>query len=744
MSIEKKKTKLKIKKGEMLILFFIFSWTLSAHTWENIGPEGGYFKEFTFHPDSSSVLYAGSDDGGGVWKSSDRGTTWSLLTPDFPNMTGWSIVIDKENPDIIYVCEMYGRYGLLKSTDGGNSWEQKTKGLNSAYEKMVSDLVIKNGDTLFISTGTIRNFTPPRPGNGVFLSYDGGENWEKAGLQGLTVRCIDKNSYGTIFAGTEDSGLWYTEDNGKNWYQHKDIGTTSTIKEIEVKDSVIVVASSEGVFLSTNDGIDFINTGLAGDLNFDINIYKISPYIEIYCSTFSGLKKYSTLTSEWESVSDTLIDNQWIIGLGSKETDIYIGLFSNSPIVKSEDGGTTWEKIPSPFATEINDIYVDPLNSDRIITCLLGTYNIGGNFNNRCIYSTEDGGISWVRKGPKAHALCLAVNPLNEKEFYLGTFSSGLFKTFDTFDNYINLIPGNKLISDVAVSNIDTNVILVSTYDLDLRTASIKRSVDGGKSFLDVSNIFANRLLFNIENNDTIYAATLNGIYISVDNGITWTPWFLEGEKILSIYYNRHTLFAGTDKGDLYMIKNKKVKNISGPWEKPIELKSIYSINNKLFIGLNGAEKDTTYQLNGGIWMSSDTGSTWIDITNSMTSTNIYGNNVITSDGIDLYVGTYGGGIFKSKGLSLGVKESINRNTEIEIMPDYTDNSSHLFRIISKIGITTIKIFNLSGQDVTLYTDITIENQIAEIDISKLPGGTYFVFIKNNRHKTIYKKIYKQ
>ncbi len=191
------------------------------------------------------------------------------------------------------------------------------------------------------------------------------------------------------------------------------------------------------------------------------------------------------------------------------------------------------------------------------------------------------------------------------------------------------------------------------------------------------------------------------------------------------------------------MIKNKEVNNISGPWQKPIELKSIYSVNNKLFIGLNGAEKDTTYELNGSIWMSSDTGSTWIDITNSMPSTNVYGNNVITSDGIDLYVGTYGGGIFKSKGLSLGVKESVDRDTEIEIFPAYTHNTSVLFKIISRTGgIRNIKIINLSGQDVTSYSHIKIENQMAEIDISKLAKGTYIIKIIT-KEEIVLKKVVK-
>ena len=51
---------------------------LIGQAWQQIGPEGGYFKEFIFHPSNSSILYAGSNDGGGIWKTTNNGVNWSL------------------------------------------------------------------------------------------------------------------------------------------------------------------------------------------------------------------------------------------------------------------------------------------------------------------------------------------------------------------------------------------------------------------------------------------------------------------------------------------------------------------------------------------------------------------------------------------------------------------------------------------------------------------------------------------
>ena len=95
------------------LLISVLGW---SQFWENIGPEGGFFKDFVIHPHTPSTVYAGSDDGGGVWKSEDGGDSWTLLTGDFPNFTGWHIEMDLEHPDTLYFSEIYGRYG--KSMDG--------------------------------------------------------------------------------------------------------------------------------------------------------------------------------------------------------------------------------------------------------------------------------------------------------------------------------------------------------------------------------------------------------------------------------------------------------------------------------------------------------------------------------------------------------------------------------------------------------------------------------------------------
>ena len=721
------------------ILLINITLSLFSQNWQQIGPYGGYFKEFTFYPNNSSIIYAGSDDGGGIWKSSDSGSTWSLLTADYPNMTGWKITIDENSPNTIYACDVYSRYGILKSTDGGSTWSNPINGLNSEKDKMVSGLSILSNDTLIISTGESATTTPPRPGNGVFRSFDGGISWNAGGLQNMTIPCIDNNVFGTIFAGTEDHGLFYSNDYGDTWTIHPDVSSTAICHEIDIKDSIILIGTNSGVYLSTNYGINFSNIGLSGDFNFDVTIHQIQPNIEVYSSTINGLQHYSSATSSWTVENDPEFAGQLVIGIQSDGSNIFTSTFSNYLIIKSSDGGNTWSTIPnSPICTELNALFVDPLNNSRILTGMMGSYNYGASFNKSALRETDDGGMTWLSKGPNAHALTITANPQNSNSMYLGTYSSGLFKTYDSFNTYSNLIAGNKLIGDIAISNVDTNIILISEVDLDLFTASIKRSIDGGNTFTISSNVVAHRITFNSNNNDTIYAATDNGIFISIDNGISWSPWLLNGETILSLLYTNGVLYAGNNLGTLYQIENSIATDISGAWQTPLELKSIYSINNQLFVGLSGAEKDTTYNLFGSIWQKDINGTIWTEITDQMTSTNVYGNNVIKSDGNELYVGTYGGGIFKSNGLSLNIQNNIE-SKEFNIFPN---PSSNYINITSDTQtINNLKIFNSLGQDVTNLVDCSSDKKNSiYLDLFKLKTGIYILKINETNANKVYKQ----
>ena len=179
-----------------------------------------------------------------------------------PNMTRWKIGFEPGNPSTLYACYLYGRYGLLRSTDAGDNWSLLNNGLSAPYDKMVSGLMAYDSDTLFISTGESYDNKPPRPGNGMFRSFDAGGTWSPNSLQYTATTCLGTNLLKTLFVGTDTNGLFYSNDRGDGWIQHPRIPSNSSIHAIENKDDIVLTGTDQGVFLSSNHGITFTNTGL--------------------------------------------------------------------------------------------------------------------------------------------------------------------------------------------------------------------------------------------------------------------------------------------------------------------------------------------------------------------------------------------------------------------------------------------------------------------------------------------------
>lgn len=731
-------------KNILVVLSVVVSNIIFSQNWTAIGPPGGYFKEFTIHPSNPQEIIAGSDDSGGLWKSTDGGQTWTLLTGALPNFTGWKVVYDKVNTNIIYACDLYSRYGLIKSTDGGATWMVINSGLKTQYDKMVSGLVIAHGthDTLLISTGNEKTGTPPRPGNGVFKSFDGGITWTPAGLQGVTTPTIATNGPGgAILVGTLGQGLKITTDFGLTWINHPQISSTESILKIETDDNIVMVsAAGAGIFLSTDYGNSFTNIGMVGEFNFDINIFRKTPNIELFSSTFSGLKKYSSQTGLWTPVNHPLLNNHVAIGIASINNDIYVSNFTNGLIIKSSDAGINWNTITeSPKATEIGGLFIDPNNSNHIITSLLGTYNVAGLVGIEAISETTDGGINWTRKGPIGHGGVLKRHPTNFNTFYVGLFGKGLFKTTDNFATYTNIRQGNKVIVDIIINPVNTSEILISEIDITSNTYSVLKSIDGGVSFTSTLSELSSKLEYDPTNPSIVYAATFSGLFKSTDGGSSWSLSLFNGLPLSAVKPSANNLYAAIYNGDLYKITGNVTTKITGPWPANSQITNIVEHNGKIVIGINGVEKDTALNLNGAVFLSIDTGKTWSNISGNMNCTQVYGVNTLQVINNQVYVSTYGGGLYKSMNVFVGTPPISITNNDVSIFPNPT--SDYVTIEINGANVESIYITDITGKQIKNLS-YAIGNKQVKWDRTNEVGqfvsrGVYFVnYVANNISST--------
>jgi len=192
--------------------------------------------------------------GNGVQKSVDGGNSWVIAT-------GWNITeclktaINPTNPNVVYAATAYG---IFKTTDGGKTWVEKNQGLVSTFTPTII-IDQKNHNLLFCATEA-----------GIHRSKDAGEHWEAIGLLGIGIRTLVQHPHkpNLLAVGTEDDGVFISEDYGKTWTQKINGLTHKTIYAISFvpQDPKIIYAGTfrGGIFKSTDGGNSWqsVNNGL--------------------------------------------------------------------------------------------------------------------------------------------------------------------------------------------------------------------------------------------------------------------------------------------------------------------------------------------------------------------------------------------------------------------------------------------------------------------------------------------------
>lgn len=217
--------------------------TLSGLPIRSIGPAamGGRIADIVgVHEGQRLTLYIGSASGG-VWKSTDNGTTFHAIFDKQPSLSIGSIAIDPSDPKTVWVGtgESWVRNsvsvgtGVYRSRDGGENWE--SVGLPDSEH--VSRILInpQDGKTVFAcALGHLWNSNTER---GVYKTTDGGKNWNKVLYRNDSTGCaemaMDPQDSKVVYAAMWDvrrephnfrsggpgSGLFKSTDGGATWHE---------------------------------------------------------------------------------------------------------------------------------------------------------------------------------------------------------------------------------------------------------------------------------------------------------------------------------------------------------------------------------------------------------------------------------------------------------------------------------------------------------------------------------------------
>lgn len=213
---------------------------LAGLKWRNIGPNRGGRSISAVGSDARPNEYFFAATGGGLWKSSDGGTSWAPTTDGkIPTGAVGGVAVCEANPDVVYLTtgesQLRGNVlagkGVYKSLDAGKTW--RALGLDTVQNFSRVRIHPKDCDTVFV--GGFGHYGAENADRGVFRTTDGGKSWSKVlyrnARTGAVDIAIDPSAPGTVYAalweawrkpwgmssGGPGSGLFKSIDGGDTW-----------------------------------------------------------------------------------------------------------------------------------------------------------------------------------------------------------------------------------------------------------------------------------------------------------------------------------------------------------------------------------------------------------------------------------------------------------------------------------------------------------------------------------------------
>ncbi|MGI0009780.1 MAG: WD40/YVTN/BNR-like repeat-containing protein, partial [Nitrosopumilaceae archaeon] len=205
------------------------------------------YMAFNAPPTAGVPLYSSGhpSTGGntGLIKSTDGGQTWEVVAKVLePPVDFHAMAVSKSDPNVIVGFDSAGR-GLFKTIDAGKTWE------TLQYPEYISALTISPHDSQIVFAGT---------GNGIFQSSDGAKSWNQLDeYKGITILALSFDEEGVLYASTS-FGLSRSSDLGKTWEKINGPQLTITSVAVDSQNNIIYVAgyAPEGyqeIFKSSDD-----------------------------------------------------------------------------------------------------------------------------------------------------------------------------------------------------------------------------------------------------------------------------------------------------------------------------------------------------------------------------------------------------------------------------------------------------------------------------------------------------------
>ncbi|MFC1791023.1 hypothetical protein ACFL0I_00950 [Gemmatimonadota bacterium] len=345
---------------------------LQEFVWRSIGPAtmGGRIDDVEALPSDPSTIYLGFATGG-IWKTTNMGTTWTPIFDTYPVSSIGDIGVSLSNPDVIYVGsgESNNRQsttrgnGVYKSTDGGETFVHV--GLEETHH--ISRVVVdpNNPDVAYVAA--MGHLWGPNPERGLYKTTNGGSTWTNTNFidenTGFTDVVMDPRNSQVLYAasyqrqrtpwgfngGGPGSGIWKTTDGGNNWTRLEGNGLPSgTLGRIGLD-----IAGSNPDIVYAQIEVGNPNRSSAEDP--DPNPAR------------SGVWRSENGGQSWEIRSNNNNRPMYYSQIRVDPTNPDIAYTMGASFYKTTDGGVTFETVSGIAHGDHHGLWINPNNPEHLI-----------------------------------------------------------------------------------------------------------------------------------------------------------------------------------------------------------------------------------------------------------------------------------------------------------------------------------------------------------------------------------------
>lgn len=564
--------------------------------WVPVGPtivpsQGGGLGRINcvaFHPTNNNIMYAGSASGG-LWKTTNGGSNWTPMSDDLASLGVSDIVIDHQNANTLFVAtgdndanDTYS-IGIIKSTDGGNTWTTTGLSYTIQEQRRISKLIMDPNNNQIMYAGT---------NIGLYKTTDGGVTWNKirhGSVEDIELNPLNSNTIYIILGNRP-----YRSTNAGASFLPTTVSYTSSVDRAKLAvtpadTSYVYLLTSknsddsfEGLYLSTDGGstytkkssspniLGYSSTGAVGSgISWYAMALAVSPTnknevfaasVNIWKSTNAGASW--AIKAHWYGAGGISYVHADVHELTYNENTNALWVCSDGGLDVTTDNGANWtQKNTGLMISQIYRLSVSDQDGHRVLTgwqdngthlktqtgwshelggdgmeCIISHVNYNylyGESQYGNISRSTNGGISWSNIsssiGEEGHWVTpYVMHPTNQNILYAGY--DNIYKTTDKGNTWTNLTNNTntsyyKKYRALAISESDPNYLYASDY------YDIYRSTDGGLTWTNCSGNLPSREISYItihpDNPNIVYVTMLgfvNGekVYVSRNKGTSW------------------------------------------------------------------------------------------------------------------------------------------------------------------------------------------------------------------------------